>query len=108
MHCLEEKMTSLEGQELEKALKQYGDLVQRYEVKGGYEVEEKLNRICTGLHLDKEFLNKDFSLLSGGEKTTVALGKLLMDHPDILLLDEPTNHLKSARDGGKLLKIKVL
>ena len=69
------------------------DLVQLYEVKGGYEAEEKLARICTGLKLDDSFLNKDFSLLSGGEKTTVLLGKLLIDNPDILLLDEPTNHL---------------
>lgn len=93
MRSMEEKMTSMEGADLEKALRQYGDLVQLYEAKGGYEVEEKLNRICTGLHLDKKFIEKDFSLLSGGEKTTVALGKLLMDQPDILLLDEPTNHL---------------
>ena len=78
---------------LEKALKQYSELVQLYEVKGGYDIEEKLSKICTGLKFDDSFLNKDFSLLSGGEKTTVVLGKLLIDNPDILLLDEPTNHL---------------
>ena len=93
MHKLEDKMKALEGNELERVLKQYSDLVQLYEVKGGYEIEEKLGRICTGLKFGDSFLNKDFNLLSGGEKTTVVLGKLLMDNPDILLLDEPTNHL---------------
>lgn len=93
MRELEEKMKALEDTALEKALKQYSDLVQLYEVKGGYDIEEKLSKVCTGLKLDDSFLNKDFSLLSGGEKTTVVLGKLLIDNPDILLLDEPTNHL---------------
>lgn len=93
MRNLEKKMKSLEDTALEKALKQYSDLVQLYEIKGGYDIEEKLSKVCTGLKLDDSFLNKDFSLLSGGEKTTVVLGKLLMDNPDILLLDEPTNNL---------------
>lgn len=90
---LEDKMKFLEGYNLEKALKQYSQLVELYEVKGGYNTEEKLSKICTGLKLDENFLNKEFNLLSGGEKTTVLLGKLLIDNPDILLLDEPTNHL---------------
>jgi ATP-binding cassette subfamily F protein 3 len=90
---LEEKMKTLEGDALEKALKQYSELTQLYEIKGGYDIEEKLSKICTGLKFDDSFLKKKFSLLSGGEKTAVALGKLLMDNPDILLLDEPTNHL---------------
>ncbi|WP_160689933.1 ribosomal protection-like ABC-F family protein [Clostridium sp. C2-6-12] len=93
MRELEEKMKCLETDNLEKALKQYSKLVELYEVKDGYNTEEKLNKICTGLKLDESFLNKEFNLLSGGEKTTVVLGKLLIDNPDILLLDEPTNHL---------------
>jgi len=93
MRKLEEEMKFLEDAALEKALKQYSELVQLYEVKGGYDIEEKLSKICTGLNFDYSFLNKDFSLLSGGEKTTVVLGKLLIDNSDILLLDEPTNHL---------------
>lgn len=93
MRKLEEEMKFLKDTALEKALKQYSELVQLYEVKGGYDTEEKLSKICTGLKLDDSFLKKDFSLLSGGEKTTVVLGKLLIDNPDILLLDEPTNHL---------------
>jgi len=86
-------MKFLEADNLEKALKQYSELVELYEAKGGYNTEEKLSKICTGLKLDESFLNKEFNLLSGGEKTTVVLGKLLIDNPDILLLDEPTNHL---------------
>ncbi|MDF2539795.1 MAG: transporter ATP-binding protein [Herbinix sp.] len=93
MRELESIMNTLEGAALDKTLKQYGNLVQQYEIKGGYNTEEKLNRICTGLKFSDSFLNKGFALLSGGEKTTVILGKLLMDNPDILLLDEPTNHL---------------
>lgn len=93
MHELEEDMKVLQGEELEKILKQYSRLVQSYEVKGGYKTEEKLAKICTGLKFTQNFLDKEFNLLSGGEKTTVILGKLLMDNPDILLLDEPTNHL---------------
>ena len=93
MRKLEDEMKVLEDVALEKALKKYSDLVQLYEVNGGYQIEEKLSKVCTGLKFDDSFLNKDFSLLSGGEKTTVVLGKLLVDNPDILLLDEPTNHL---------------
>ncbi|MEG2018354.1 MAG: ABC-F type ribosomal protection protein [Clostridium sp.] len=93
MRSLETEMKTLDGVNLERALKRYSDLVQLFEVKGGYEIEEKLGKICTGLKFDSSFLNKEFNLLSGGEKTTVILGKLLIDNPDVLLLDEPTNHL---------------
>lgn len=93
LRSLEEKMNTLEGVALEKVLKQYSELTQLFEVKGGYEIEEKLSRVCKGLNFSESFLNKDFQLLSGGEKTTVGLGKILIENPDILLLDEPTNHL---------------
>lgn len=93
LRSLEEEMQNLEGTDLERILKKYDNCLKQYESKGGYEVTEKLNRICKGLKFSEEFLNKDFNVLSGGEKTTAALGKLLMDNPDILLLDEPTNHL---------------
>lgn len=93
MRELEVQMQVLEETELEKTLRKYSDLVQLYEVKGGYEKEEKLSKVCTGLKFTESFLNKDFDLLSGGEKTRVVLGKLLIHNPDILLLDEPTNHL---------------
>lgn len=93
MRQLEEQMKILEGAHLEKALKKYGEFVQLFEVKGGYDREEKFSKVCTGLNFSECFLKRDFDLLSGGEKTTVMLGKLLIHTPDILLLDEPTNHL---------------
>ncbi len=93
MRRLEEEMIGLEGVELDRILRRYGELTQAYEAKGGYETMEKLGRVCTGLRFEDSFLKKEFCLLSGGEKTTVILGKLLIDQPDILLLDEPTNHL---------------
>ena len=73
MHKLEDEMKVLKGEELERSLKQYSRLVQSYEVKGGYNTEEKLAKICTGLKFTQNFLDKEFNLLSGGEKTTVIL-----------------------------------
>lgn len=100
LYDLEEKlreqecfMAHLSGEDLDKILKQYSRLQQRYEAKGGFEKEEKLNKVCTGLRFDDRFLERNFNIISGGEKTTVMLGKILLENPDILLLDEPTNHL---------------
>lgn len=93
MRGLEKEMLDLDGIELERTLAKYSDLIQLYEFKGGYDVEEKLNKICKGLKFKESFLNQNFNSLSGGEKTTVILGKLLIDTPDVLLLDEPTNNL---------------
>ncbi len=90
---LESTMGLLQGEALATALKQYGRLQHNYDAKGGYDKEEKLKRICSGLKFDDVFLQKDFNILSGGEKTSVMLGKILLENPDILLLDEPTNHL---------------
>ena len=93
LRSLEVEMQQAEGTILEKVLKKYDNCLKQYESKGGYQVTEKLNRISKGLKFSEEFLKKEFNVLSGGEKTTTALGKLLMDNPDVLLLDEPTNHL---------------
>ena len=93
MKSLEDEMSALKGEELEKSLKRYSRLQEHYEAKGGYDMNEKLSKVCIGLKITDEFLKRDFSVLSGGEKTTVMLGKILLENPDILLLDEPTNHL---------------
>lgn len=58
---LEEKLKALEGEGLEKALKQYSFLLQTYEVKGGYDIDEKIGRICTGLKFTEDFLAKEFN-----------------------------------------------
>lgn len=93
MRQLEAEMAQIEGSQLELKLKKYGELSEQFESQGGYEMEENLNKVCSGLRFSQDFLNKSFMSLSGGEKTTVLLGKMLLQQPDILLLDEPTNHL---------------
>lgn len=93
LKVLEAKMANLTGEDLEYALRKYGDLNDIYEAKDGYEIEGKISKVCTGLKFNEEFLNREFSKLSGGEKTIVMLGKILLENPDILLLDEPSNHL---------------
>lgn len=92
MRTLEHQMGSVSGDQLDQVMHAY-DLAQKtYEIKGGYEVTEKLGRIVTGLKLDS-LLTQSFETLSGGEKTRTLLAKLLLESPDVLLLDEPTNHL---------------
>lgn len=92
MKYLESKMSD-EREDISRILSQYSELQQKYEVLGGYEKEEKFSKVCEGLKFKVSFLDRSFDLLSGGEKTTVVLGKILLENPDILLLDEPTNHL---------------
>lgn len=89
----EQKISSADGKNMEKLFNRYSRLQEDYEKMGGYDKEEKLSKVCTGLKIDDVFKEKMFSKLSGGEKTTVILGKMLLQNPDILLLDEPSNHL---------------
>ncbi|MBC8059430.1 MAG: ABC-F family ATP-binding cassette domain-containing protein, partial [Clostridiaceae bacterium] len=93
MKSLEKKMVEFKDSDLSKALKQYSILQQKYEILGGYEKEEKLSKVCIGMDFTPQFLTQAFDTLSGGEKTTIILGKILLENPDLLLLDEPTNHL---------------
>lgn len=76
----------------EKTVEQYGELREQYERSDGYALEAQVRRILSGLGLEKE-QNKDTKHLSGGQKTRLALGKLLLKEPELLILDEPTNHL---------------
>ncbi|MBP1943783.1 ATPase subunit of ABC transporter with duplicated ATPase domains [Bacillus luteolus] len=97
---LEEKMKDIEQQmasekdenALEKLVVKYGDIQEQFTRLGGYEIEANLMRIASGLEIDP-MLNQVFSKLSGGEKTKVCLGLILLQAPDLLLLDEPSNHL---------------
>ncbi|KNF08367.1 ATPase component of ABC transporter [Gottschalkia purinilytica] len=93
MKLLENKMALSQGKELEKILYKYDEIQKNFEASGGYEIEEKLSKICNGLKITDSFKERIFNSLSGGEKTTVILGKILLEAPDILLLDEPSNHL---------------
>ena len=78
---------------LELVLQKYGKLQEKYITLGGYELEEKFKKICSGFKFDNDFLKKEYNNLSGGEKTIVNLATILLKNPSILLLDEPTNHL---------------
>ena len=77
----------------EALLHRYGALLERYEAQGGYGIEREAKSVLSGLGLDEESQDRPVAVLSGGEKTRVALAKLLCGRPDLLLLDEPTNHL---------------
>ena len=82
-----------DDQNLEQMLQKYGKLQEKYIALGGYELEEKFKKICSGFKFDDDFLKKEYNNLSGGEKTIVNLATILLKNPSILLLDEPTNHL---------------
>ncbi len=90
MEALEEAMAlgATEAQLLE-----YDSLVNRFQAGGGYEMDVEVDKICNGLGISAGQRTQLFDSLSGGEKTRVNLGRLLLEKTDILLLDEPTNHL---------------
>lgn len=90
---LEHELSDADEADAQKLLNKYSKMQTLYESLGGYEREEKLSKVCTGLKINDSFKERLFASLSGGEKTTVILGKILIQKPDILLLDEPTNHL---------------
>ncbi|MBQ6249500.1 MAG: ABC-F family ATP-binding cassette domain-containing protein [Oscillospiraceae bacterium] len=81
------------GDDSAKTLKRYGDLSARFEALGGYDTDTAVNKVANGLRISTAMRNQPFDLLSGGEKTRVNLGRLILEDTDILLLDEPTNHL---------------
>lgn len=93
MEQLEMTFDNLTGEELQLAIKKYSYLHDSYQIAGGYNTKEKLNKILQGLNISDEMEKREFNTLSGGEKTRVILGKILLEEPDLLLLDEPSNHL---------------
>ncbi|WP_449291152.1 ABC-F family ATP-binding cassette domain-containing protein, partial [Oscillibacter ruminantium] len=82
-----------EGESDPALLKRYGVLTEKFETFGGYDTEVAVNKVANGLSIPPSMRNEPFDRLSGGEKTRVNLGRLILEDTDILLLDEPTNHL---------------
>ena len=82
-----------EGDADPATLRRYGALSERFEVFGGYDTDVAVNKIANGLSISPRQREQLFDSLSGGEKTRVNLGRLILEDTDILLLDEPTNHL---------------
>ncbi len=89
----EKDMPSKQGAELEALMGQYARLTQAFEADGGYACKSEITGVLKGLGFAPEEFHKPVAALSGGQKTRVALSKLLLKKPDLIILDEPTNHL---------------
>ena len=93
IRSLEQEMKYVAGEKLESLMNSYTRLTHQFELENGYAYKSEIVGVLKGLGFEEEDYNKQIENLSGGQKTRVALGKLLISKPDILLLDEPTNHL---------------
>ena len=93
MRECEASMKHAEGSALENLMKQYTTLTHAFEIGGGYSYKSELVGVLKGLGFTEAEFDKSVATLSGGQKTRVALGKLLLLKPDLIILDEPTNHL---------------
>lgn len=90
---MEQKMSCVEGEELEKLMESYSRRNLEFEQKGGASYKSEITGVLKGLGFSEEEFTKHMQELSGGQRTRVCLGKLLVTKPDVILLDEPTNHL---------------
>ena len=93
MHELSDRMNSASGDELDSLIRQYDNARHRFEQLDGYSYESEINGVLKGLGFEDNDFTKPISKLSGGQKTRVALAKMLLQAPDLIILDEPTNHL---------------
>lgn len=90
---LEQNMKNLKDEELEAALERYTRMNHTFEQQDGYAFESQVTGILKGLGFQETDFNRKVEELSGGQKTRISLGRLLLSRPDVILLDEPTNHL---------------
>ncbi len=93
IRTIEIELKDLSGKALEERLNTYHNLTNTFELLDGYSYESEISGVLKGLGFTEDEFSKQVDTLSGGQKTRVALGKLLLTKPDVLLLDEPTNHL---------------
>ena len=91
----EEKITviSTDSPDYEKEMRLYGDMLDRFEDKGGYRYKSDIKGVLKGLGFEVEEFDKKVNECSGGQRTRIAIARILLEKPDIMLLDEPTNHL---------------
>ena len=93
IRIIEHEMKSVSGEALDSLMNTYTRLTHEFESGGGYGYKSEIKGVLKGLGFNEEDFSMRISTLSGGQKTRVSLGKLLLSKPDIILLDEPTNHL---------------